>query len=1392
MSRVVSRTCTEVPDNERDREPTSRSLDAYRAAPAYVLLGDPGAGKTTAFQREREACGADGVLVSARDFLTFEPTNHPEWRGKTLFIDGLDEVRAGQPDARVPLDSIRRHLDGLGKPRFRLSCRAADWLGTNDRSNMAAVAPDGSLTVLRLDPLRSSDVGAILAVHPHVQDSDRFIREARERGVDGFLTNPQSLNMLADVVAGGNWPASRLELFEQACRRMAGEHSHEHDAGGPTSNGAPAPAGGSLLADVLEAAGRLCAIQLVAGTAGYALIRSEESRDFPAFDRCEEEWNSIPASDRGGASRSALLRTALRTKLFRASSNGRFAPVHRHIAEFLAARYLAGLIRGRESVCAPSAKRVLALIAGGDGIVVTQLRGLSAWLAAQSRDARRDLIERDPIGVGLYGDVSGFSTQEKRVLLQALERHASRLFSVPWTAAALSPFVATTMEPTFREILTGGRLRDRQSFALFVLHILTHGSGLPSLCATLLGIVRDDTLRPSVNAEALRAYVYNCSNRRDRTNELKKLLADVHGDQLSDPNEELLGILLTELYPDELSPSELWEYLSIPQNQVYLGEYRRFCRTLAERGSDSQVAESLDVLVARPEIVNAMVQSSFLRTLPGDLLARGLEAQGERIETKRLFDWLGVGLEARLRGYRQADDELRRIRFWLEAHLEIQESIYAEGLRRSARDPGQFPLRVSRAWQRLYGAAAPPGFGLWCLNQALAASDGRVARVLLASSLRAVSEGKGDRGLSLDILIDRTRHDRALAETLGELRRPDDTDRRLKERTQIARQGQEEDERNHGEWAARVREHAEALRANRGAPRLLHQLAAVYLDPLLGAEGEGPRARLRELLGDDDLVDAACVALRGATSRSDLPDADEIIRLRAKNQEHYLALPFKAGLAELDRAGRNVSPRLVDQQKRIALAFRYCGVFRDEPVWYQRLLASDPELVADVLTKYARSALRSGQDVVAGLHELARSDRHARVARVASLRILQSFPVRCATRQLVYLNYLLWSALRHADRESFASLVDHKLSRTSMNVAQRARWLAAGLVMSPEACSEAAIAFTKGSERRVREFAGFLGDWGDAPVWIGRLGTAGLEMLVRMIGASFGPRTWASGEATRVIPTMEAPDHVEEMIKRLAESPTDAAGAALRVLASEESLSRWRDELVQARDRQRVIHRDAVYRHPEVEHVCRTLSDGPPANAGDLAALVQERLREIRVDLRSGNDNGWRLYWNEGEYREPVEPKYEDSCRDALLRDLRPRLPHEVDAQPEGRYAHDTRADIRVACNDFHVPLEIKRHYHPKLWTAARDQLIAKYTSNPATGGYGIYLVLWFGETKAPRTPPSSRSRPDGPDALKARLEEELTTDEARRISICVLDVSPPPPAGAALSDRTSSSESAP
>ena len=150
-------------------------------------------------------------------FSTLSVDSHPEWRDKTLFIDGLDEVRAGTDDVRTPFDAIRGRLDELGKPRFRLSCREADWLGVNDRDNVASVASDGAVTVLRLDPLTNADITTILDVQPGVDSADEFVEEAQNRGVDGLLTNPQSLELLVRAVAEGGWPESRLDTFERAC-----------------------------------------------------------------------------------------------------------------------------------------------------------------------------------------------------------------------------------------------------------------------------------------------------------------------------------------------------------------------------------------------------------------------------------------------------------------------------------------------------------------------------------------------------------------------------------------------------------------------------------------------------------------------------------------------------------------------------------------------------------------------------------------------------------------------------------------------------------------------------------------------------------------------------------------------------------------------------------------------------------------------------------------------------------------------------------------------------------------------------------------------------------------------------------------------------------------------
>ena len=181
--------------------------------------------------------------------------------------------------------------------------------------------------------------------------------------------------------------------------------------------------------------------------------------------------------------------------------------------------------------------------------------------------------------------------------------------------------------------------------------------------------------------------------------------------------------------------------------------------------------------------------------------------------------------------------------------------------------------------------------------------------------------------------------------------------------------------------------------------------------------------------------------------------------------------------------------------------------------------------------------------------------------------------------------------------------------------------------------------------------------------------------------------------------------------------------------------------------------RDAIYRHPNIEQVCQTLDGGTPANPGDLAALVMDRLRELAVQIRRGNTDDWSQYWNEP-HKQPPTPKHEDRCRDALLSDLQQRLPQGIDAQPEGQYANDKRADIRVSYGNFQVPVEIKKNMHRDLWSACKNQLIKLYTSAPDTDGYGIYLVFWFGKERT--QPPPSGTRP-----ANARRAKNTTRSDA-------------------------------
>lgn len=1384
MNVKVTRTCTVIHGDAGDsiRVGESLPLSKLRSVPAYVLLGDPGAGKTTEFERagqEPTQAGTRAGYVTARNFITLDVNSHPEWRDRVLFIDGLDEMRVGSADARSPLDCIRNRLDRLRPPGFRISCREADWLGLSDQQSLSVVSPDSRLTVVRLDPLDETSIREILG--SLIRDSpENVVDKAKRMGVWPLLENPLTLELLAGAVEGGSWPESRLQLFEMACDHwLVSERNPEHQV---AANREP-------VGNIMDAAGYLCALQLLAGIEGFAISPQPDRSSFEPLDRL----------DNGSGFPRKAMEQVLDTRMFTGAGERAFRPHHRHVAEFLAGRYLAKLVdRGLP------ARRVSALMTSpSDGRVVTELRGLSAWLAAYPGEARGLLIDADPVGVGLYGDIGEFPKDDKSRLLTSLATFAQEgtLFGHERrdgresgfrdnTARAFRSLASPEMVDTIKDVVrsdTDNRSADR--VVEFVLRVLSKVAkseleSLADLSPDLEAIVGNAARSPDARLVALEAYLNVAPSGDHKTRVLRDLLESLRRGDLSDPDDQLRGTLLEHLYPDELPLAELWSYASPRNNQHFAGRFWIFWNLrFVENSSDDQVASLLDNMSDHLVQLGASVETLNLEHIPLRLLARGLEAMGDDLDIARLYRWLRDA-HPRLHGY-ASERHQNRVRAWLEERPDIQKRLVIEWLNHNPNYDS--PIHIPLYGDELHGSKRPADLGKWCLEQArnMYTDDPTLSKQLFQLAFWTTNQPGVSHGLSLE-LIDH--HSKGLPEfetlfaTLSENQQSGRALNHEEKREQekwTEQQSQEQRQRS-DDWQAHLREHESELRSNSFSPQNLHTLALAYSGEMSSHHNTGsPRNNVADLIGHDwSLVDAVISSLGDAVFRDDLPSVDETISLYLQSRRPWLTAPVLVSM-DLLADEPETMVRISDEIRRRALALYYCFPAYHRVREGQRVqscldtwLDQNPGLVFGVLYKCAAAALRNAAEYIPGVDDLDGIKRHHDLVQGTKLRLLEAFPTRIPSQQLRQFDQLLVAALTHSDRTTLTMLTSNKLSKKSLSVSHRIRWMTVDALLCGGKRTEQLHVYVGANERRTRYLAEFLHNTRDYPDrnWIG-LDIAGSELvacLIELLGRSYGPQE-PHGLVTVDVSTS---DLVSGLISQLGSMADTESVARLASLVDDPLLECWREHLRWAKEQQRVLHRDTSYGHPDIKDVQRALNGGVPANVADLAALLSDRLKDIRDRTRGNSSNPWRHFWNEDSRGLPKNAKREESCRDVLIELLSARLPDEVDVAPEGQYAASKRADIRVSHGGYNVPVEIKKNEHRDLWSALRKQLIDQYTTDSATSGYGIYVVLWFGPQKT--KPPPDGPRPATPEQLREGLEKELTDQEARKISVIVMDVTRP------------------
>ena len=552
----------------------ARELRDYDGVGCLVLLGPPGAGKTTELDtayHEAVSAGVPALLVRlgqvtrrsefqsllARKLRAAVSAGEPV----TLFLDGLDELPGGDATLRLDLlDALATVVDEgrsspAGRPpRLRITCRTAEL--PDDFVRGLEAAWDGDIALLRLEPLGDADLLLAVGGLPP-GDASRFAAYVGERGLRSLTANPMTLRMLVRLFESdrGNLPGNLAQVYREITSEMLAR------VRGLAPDDEPL-----ALRRGLRLLGRLAAVCVLSGR--YVLWTGVGA-DARLPDAIAAADASGGVEEVGGLlfeADDASIRAVMRPGFFDADGTNRLAWPHRSFAEFLAADYLADAPVDRGRLVS-----LLTVRDAGAARVVPRLREVASWLAGIDAEVRRSLVGSEPILL-LRSDVAGaddgFKAALATELLDRLQAGGSDYFWFDQTVR-LDRLSHPGLSALLRPWVRGRHLRPAaRRFAVDVARRCT----VTELFPDMLAIATDEGEPASLRAPA----AATAGELSADAPEITALLGLIAIGEDADPQDELRGVALRILWPKHLGPDELFGALTPPRDDTLYGWYKAF------------------------------------------------------------------------------------------------------------------------------------------------------------------------------------------------------------------------------------------------------------------------------------------------------------------------------------------------------------------------------------------------------------------------------------------------------------------------------------------------------------------------------------------------------------------------------------------------------------------------------------------------------------------------------------------------------------------------------------------------------------------------------------------------------------------------------------------------